>query len=668
MFKNIKISIIALILIAGFSIFISGCSKKDEIKEAFNMYVDLWSNYKYEDMYDMLSEESKEYIDKETFVERYSNIYDAIDAKNIEFSINNEESRDKKSLEIPFTMKLNTIVGDLEIDEFKLTLANEKSGYKVMWNEGLIFPGMVEGDKVRVESNYAKRGSIFDKNGEPLAMDDEVKSIGVHPSKLENNKMQKIEAMANILDISKEYIEEKLVNVDPEQFIPIVDVLQSNYEILDKIRGIEGVIINNKNSRVYSGKEAFGSLIGYIGPITAEELEKYKESGYNEVSLIGKAGLEQVYEDTLRGYDGAKIYIERGEEEIIIAEKDAVNGKDIKLSIDSALQEKIYSEMGGEKGSATAVNPKTGEVLAMVSSPSYDSNIFVTYKTKSIDKKWRELNGEQFKNRFNDVYSPGSTMKLITAAIGLNEKIISPSDEMDISGLSWQADSSWGNYKITRVTDPKRPINLKEAVKYSDNIYFGKLALDIGEKNFISGSNNFGIGEKNDFEFPMEDSKISNDGNLSNNILLADSGYGQGEIMVSTLDMALAYSTLANNGVIMKPRLDLELNPSESEWKNAIKAENVQPLIEAFTSVVNDSDGTASSAKIEGHNIAAKTGTAEIKSNQGEAGIENGWFTAVDIDNSKISISMLIENVQGRGGSGIPTNMIKNILDYYLNR
>ena len=121
LFKNIKISIIALSLILGFSMFISGCSKKDEMKEAFNVYVDLWSNYKYEDMYDMLSEESREYIDKETFVERYSNIYDAIDAKDIEFSINNEENRDKKSLEIPFTMKLNTIVGDLEINEFKLT-------------------------------------------------------------------------------------------------------------------------------------------------------------------------------------------------------------------------------------------------------------------------------------------------------------------------------------------------------------------------------------------------------------------------------------------------------------------------------------------------------------------------------------------------------------------
>ncbi len=664
--KKIVLSIIIMLIVLAMS---TGCSKKDDIKNAFDMYKKLWINYDYEGMYDMLSAESKEYIDKDTFVERYTNIYEAIKAKDIDISMNDEENRDKKSLEIPFTMKVKTVVGDMEIEDFNLSLLKEDKEYKILWNESLIFPDMIQGDKVRVEDNYSKRGTIFDRVGTPLAQDDVVKSVGIHPSKFENEQATKISSMASTLDISESYIEEKLAtNTNPEYFVHIVDVLQSDFDKLDKISKIEGVIVNTKNSRVYSGEEAFGNLIGYVGPITVEELDVSKDNGYDATSLIGKSGLEKVYEDSLKGEDGARIYLERDDEEIVIAEKEPVNGEDIKLSVDSALQVKIYSEMNGEKGAATAVDPKTGEVLAMVSSPSYDSNVFVTYKTNEIKTRWEELDEEQFNNRFNNVYSPGSTMKLITAAIGLNEGLVNPSEEVAISGLQWQPDASWGNYKITRVTDPGKAINLRDAVKYSDNIYFGMLALKIGEEKFIKGANNFGIGEPSTFEFPMEDSQLSNDGTLKKDILIADSGYGQGEIMVSPLDVALAYSSLANDGGIMKPRLDIGLNPDTELWKNAINSNNIAPLIESFTSLINDADGTAASAKIEGHNIAGKTGTAEIKLTQDETGTEDGWFVAVDVDNSKISLAMIIEDVQGRGGSGIPTTMVRNILAEYLNQ
>lgn len=661
--------VIATILMLA--VMAAGCSKKDPIKEAFNEYKELWIKVDYSSMYDMLSSESKKYIDKDTFVERYENIYGAIKAEEMSISINNEEERDRKSLEIPFTMKTKSIVGDLVIEDFNIAFVEEEKSYKVKWDESLILPQMIAGDKVRVEDNYSKRGSIFDKDGNPLAQDDVVKSVGIHPSKFENEKDAKITSMASILDISEDYIREKLAaNSNPEHFVPIVDILQTDFEKLDKLSTIEGVIVNNKNSRVYSGEEAFGNLIGYVGPITAEELETSKDKGYDSTSLIGKAGLEKVYEDSLRGEDGARIYLLRGEleEEITIAEKEAVPGKDINLSIDSALQVQVYNEMNGEKGAATAVDPKTGEVLAMVSSPSYDSNIFVTYKTKAVKEKWEKLDGEQFNNRFNNVYSPGSTIKLVTAAIGLNEGVITPSQEVAINGKEWQKDGSWGNYKITRVTDPGRAINLRDAVKFSDNIYFGQTALNIGAEKFINGAKNFGIGEELNFEFPIENSQISNSGDLKKDILLADSGYGQGEILVSPLDVAIMYSALSNEGSIMKPRLDIGLNPNAEVWKTAIKPENVAPLIDGFTAVISDSDGTATSAKVEGHNIAGKTGTAEIKEKQGEVGIENGWFVATDVDNSRISIAMFIEDVYGRGGSGIPTQMVKNILTNYLNK
>ncbi len=655
-----------IIVIALFT----GCSKKDEIKDAFSIYKDAWIKQDFKSMYNMLSADSKAYINEETFLERYTNIYSAIVASNMEVQIVGEKERDKKSLEIPFTMTMNTVVGEVELKDFKATLVKENDGYKIKWNESLIFPQMQPEDKARVKDYYGKRGSILDRNGNLLAQDDIVKSIGIHPSKFENEKTAKITAMATTLDISESYIEEQLAaNTNPDYFVPIVSVLKSDSEKLNKLSDIEGVEIRDKNSRVYTGGEAFGNLIGYVGGITAEELESNKDKGYSQTSLLGKAGLEKVYEDTLRGQDGGEIYIERGEEKISIAKTEAKNGQDIKLSIDPDLQVKIYSEMKGEKGASTAVAPKTGEVLAMVSSPSYDPNVFVTYKTKTLSAQWEKLDGEQFDNRFNNVYAPGSTMKLVTAAIGLDEGVLNSEEAMDIKGLEWQKDSSWGGYKVTRVKDPGKSINLRDATKYSDNIYFATVALNAGTDAFINGAKNFGIGEETTFEYPMEASQISNDSTLSKEILLADTGYGQGEVLMSPLDVALAYGALGNNGDIMQPRLNLVENTEAKIWKNAIKAEKVPALVDAFSAVINDEDGTATTAKIDGFNIAGKTGTSEIKKDQkDESGKENGWFVAVNTDDSKVAISMIIEDVKGRGGSGIPTAMVKNVMEYYLKK
>ncbi|MDZ5016717.1 penicillin-binding transpeptidase domain-containing protein, partial [Clostridium perfringens] len=174
-------------------------------------------------------------------------------------------------------------------------------------------------------------------------------------------------------------------------------------------------------------------------------------------------------------------------------------------------------------------------------------------------------------------------------AIGLENKVIDPNQTRDIKGLEWQKDSSWGDFKITRVTDPGKPENLKDAVNHSDNIYFGQVALELGSDKFINGIKNFGIGEKLAFEYPMQESQISNDGALSREILLADTGYGQGEIMVTPLHVTLAYSSLANNGDIMQPRLVTSENSEAKVWKQgAISKDNLPTLINSFTALIND--------------------------------------------------------------------------------
>ena len=669
--KNLNklLLLLSLIIVIIFSL---GCSKTSKYNEAFNSYVEKWLKSDFSGMYSMLTKESKESINEETFVNRYKTIYSAINLDNLDISLNKDLEKKDNYYTASFTLKATTISGELNLTNFDVDIYKEEDNYLINWDESLIFPNMIKDDKVYVRTTNHSRGKILDRDGNILAEDGTISVVGIHPSKFNNeNRNSKITELANTLDISEDTIISKLdANTDPELFVPIVSITTTDEKLQTLTnRNEEGILINTKTSRVYYGGEAFGRLIGYVGAITAEELENKNDYSYTSTSLIGKAGIESVYEDTLRGEDGAEIYIKRGSDEISILKKEVINGEDIKLTIDSTLQNNSYTQLNGEKGAVTAVDPISGEVLALVSSPSYDSNMFTTYVTKTKAAEREANNYTDTVNRFSKTYAPGSTMKLITAAIGLNTGKINPDESIEINGLTWQKDSSWGNYKITRVENVS-PVSLREAAKHSDNIYFAQAALKIGSDDLISGIKGFGIGEEMTFEYPMTDSSISNDGSLNSEILLADTGYGQGELMVTPLNMALAYSALANNGNIMTPRLVLSDNSTASIWKeSAIKPENLQTLIEDFSAMVNDEDGHAYEMKIDGYNIAAKTGTAEIKSSQDDTnGTENGWFVAVDTTSSKLAIATIIEDVKDRGGSSIPIPMVKNIMEEYLNR
>lgn len=667
-FRNILLFSLLIIIVISVS-----CSKINKYEETFNTFKEKWIDNDFSGMYSMLTENSKKYIDEETFVNRYTNIYSAINLKDLEIEISGDIIKNEDFYTVPFSLKGNTIAGELNISDYKVNIYKVDKEYFINWDESLLFPNMIEGDKVYVRTFSHTRGKILDRNDNILAEDGTISVVGIHPSKFDSeNRDAKITELANTLDISEDTIINKLnANSNPEYFVPIVDILSSDEKLATLVnRNDEGIIINQKTSRVYNGGEAFGRLIGYVGPITAEELESKSDKGYTQTSLVGKAGIEQVYEDTLRGEDGAEIYLSRNNEEISILKKEVVNGTDIKLTIDSTLQTNSYAQLNGEKGAVIAVDPKTGEVLALVSAPSYDSNMFTTYVTKTKAAEREENNYTDEINRFSKTYAPGSTMKLITASIGLNTGILNADEPITIDNKSWQKDSSWGNYFITRVNNITTPITLREAAKYSDNIYFAQLALKIGSENLINGIKGFGIGEELTFEYPITNSSISNNGNLDSEILLADTGYGQGELMVTPLNMALAYSALANDGNIMNPRLVLTSDSSATIWKeSAIKSEYLPTLIEDFSAMVNDADGSAHLAQIDGFNIAAKTGTAEIKASQDDTtGTENGWFVAVDTTSSKLAIAMIVEDVKDRGGSSIPIPKVKAIMEEYLNR
>ena len=669
--------IVFLICITGAAVFLSGCSKdKENPKTAFENYKKSWETADYKGMYGMLSSTAKGRITKEQFIERYEKVNQGIEANNLsvkpQYPDKIEKTKENEVI-IPFSISMDTIAGNITVEKYQAVVQKEKLDKKehwvINWSESMIFPELDSDDKVRANTIPSKRGEILDRNGKGLAVNGTLLSVDIDPKNFEPDKEIKIKQIAQILDIPEQRIKDKLqANTNPEWRVAIVNISLQDVKTKDKLYPIIGVIFNRVDGRVYPGGEAFGSLIGYTGPITAEELEKVKSEGYNAQSKIGKLGLEQVYEKRLKGESGGEIYISKIEngketEKIAIARKEPKNGEKIKVAVDSDLQMKIYNQMKGEPGSAVAVDPKTGEVLALVSSPNFDSNIYSTYITQTIAQKLKDTEKNPTANRFNKAYAPGSTFKLITTAIGLDTGAIKPEETFNITGTQWQPDGSWGNYKVTRVKPTSEPINLLKAFMYSDNIYFAMQALKIGKDDFIAGSKKFGLGEELPIDFPFQKSQLMNGTTIDRDTLLADSAFGQGEVLMSPLHVSLAYSALANNGDIMQPILELKGDTKPSVWKKkAINPDNINTLTQDLIQVIESPNGTGHEVKIQGMTLAGKTGTAQLQKDTNDTDAEeNGWFVAFDTNNPKFVITMIVEKVKKKGGSHYIAPMVKGI-------
>lgn len=618
---GIIISVIIIILliagiIAWYTISNMDKNKPDEVLYA---YIDCLKNQDYEGMYSLISDSTKQSIDKDTYLARNKNIYEGIEATNIEISnVETTINKKPKKYSVKYTMTFDTLAGKLSYDYEMNFDRQDDNKYYINWDSGLIFPGLKESYKIRVYSNSGSRGDILDRNGKVLAT-------------------------------------------------------------------------NNENGeREYPYGEITAHLVGYVRGISEEELEAHKGEGYTASSIIGKNGLELAFEDRLKGKNGTGIYMVDENENVLetIAETDMEDGEDIKTTIDLELQQKIYEEYGNDNGFSVAMNPKTGEVLAMVSTPSFDSNKFITGFT---DKEWEALSTDEdtpMFARYESTWVPGSSFKPITGAIGLTTNSFTATESFGSSTLSWQKDESWGDYKVTTLTTYGGASNLRNALIYSDNVYFAKAAIRIGADTFAKQLLKIGFDKEMDFPISMSTSQFGSNNEFSSEISLADSGYGQGKILVNPLHIASVYSAFVNDGNMIKPYIeyaktntDLNENTAESKekstedseqkyWiKNAFSKEAANEIRDDLIQVVENPNGTGYGARINGLTLAGKTGTAELKGAGEDEGEELGWFNTFvvsDEDDEQLLMINMIENVENRGGSHYLLPIIKRIIQDYL--
>ena len=664
--KKFLIVILCILLIAGITVgIIIYNTNQTEASISLKEYFEKLSNQEYEAMYDYVITDTS----KEDFVTRIKNIYEGIEAENITTTVlTNIKNEDNSNIiNVTYNNSMDTIAGNMSFMN-TVKLQKQDDGYKILWDSSVIFPDLKDEYKVRVTTLDSTRGAIYDRNDIAIAKDGEANSVGLVPGKMDGTT--NLTRLAELLNITEDTIKNALSAsyVKEDTFVPLRKISKDEQDLKNQLLQIKGVLITDINARIYPYKEATSILTGYV-----QDDE-------------GKTGMEYAYNDRLKGEDGAEIYITDVNENKIktLATKEVKNGDNIKTTIDVNIQQKLYNEFKNDEGASVAMNYNNGEILALLSTPSYDANDMTLGVT---DTEWNNLQNDEKKpmfNRYLATYVPGSSLKPVVGAIGLKYSSFTQDDDFEASGTRWQNNSSWGELYITTLETYSGPANLRNALIYSDNIYFAKAALKIGRTNLQQGLDDFGFNEKISF---VQDISQSTYGSMDSEAAIANSGYGQDQMLVNPIHMAMIYSSFANGGNMVMPVLEraennnstniingtntsnnlrgssnsLSNNTSAQYYKeNVISSEIANIIKQDLIAVVEE--GTGKAAKVDGKIIAGKTGTAEIKADQkDEEGTEIGWFNAFNEDG--LLVVSMCENVKDKGGSHYLLPKVKTVFE-----
>ena len=634
---GIKTKMFAFLLVVVAIIMIySNFSSPARVIRAFYKNV---NNHKYEELYNLVETD----MSKEEFTNKMKSVYDGMEVSSawVTISINLKNS---DVVNLKYVTNLNTVAGKLTFSN-KSTLVKVNGKYKIKWDNSFLYPKLKNNQKIRVSTLKAKRGAIYDRNKNILAKDAKAYSIGIVAGKIKSD--DDLRAISKLLNITYKDIKAELAKpyVVDGTFVHLKNIDREQQELKTALLKIPAVKIIDYDIREYPYNEKLSTLLGFV---------------QND---DGKSGLELTFNSQLKGLNGCEIYVDDdGINVDTILKKDRVNGKNIDLTIDVKLQELIYEKFKDVESATVAMNYTTGEILALVSTPSYETN---KISLGISDNEWNEIVNNKKKplfTRFLSKYTPGSTMKPIVAAIGLDTDSFTDIENFGKSVKSWQKDSSWKDFYVTTLEVYNGESNLEKALIHSDNVYFAKAALKIGKNLFKQELDRYGFNKPLNFE---QNTDISVYGNIDSEAKLAVSGFGQGEMEVNPIFMAKIYSAFANNGNAVTPYILQKEGNNQNTVNsvNLIKPLNANKIKNDLKKVIDE--GTGKLAKIDGKNLYGKTGTAEIKMTKDDkSGEEIGWFNVFD-DNRLLIVNM-VENAKKLNGSKFSVKNLREVFDKYV--
>lgn len=648
-------------------------------------YLAAWQDKRWADMYVLLAPSAQATIDQTKFVTRYQNITDAATVTGIKTTMGQPQVGPLPNIaRVPFEVSLTTIRLGTITEQNTLPLGYENGRWGVRWTPSLIFKDLQGDNIVRMVPLDPQRGSILDRQGRPLATQGFILEVGVVPGDIKN-ETEVLTALSSVTGIAPADIKKMYASAQPDWFVPIKDLQSADEQaVRAKLEPIAGVTIQSKSVRTYPNGEVGENVVGYVTDVTADDLQKLASKGYDASDVVGRTGVEAWAQDDLAGTRGGRLLIVSPSGEVlrVIAEQPAKRGNDVYLTIDIDIQRKAEQALGSDlPGSIVVMDPRDNSILALATYPRVDPNKFAAGIS---DADWQKIAKDNRSPMLDrpalGAYPTGSIFKLIpyTAAI---EKLGYDPYQMTPCPGAWTIPNS--NIVLHDLLPQGHgTLPFPETLTQSCNVPFYQIGYKLNQvdPNFLpSWARLFGLGQTPGTIGLVETAGTLPDPKWKQDVIgqpwvpgdAVELAIGQGFLQASPLQMANAYSTLANRGLLRSPLLVRKITTVDGQIVRAFAAEEkgrvplrdvtLESIYSGLAKTGSDPHGTAyyafSTFKTP---LMAKTGSAQNNDPSAHAWFA-GWAPA---DGPEYLVIVMIEG--GRAGGTVAAPKARQMMDYFF--
>jgi penicillin-binding protein 2 len=650
-------------------------------------YLEAFQKEDYSAMYEALDQASRDVISLEDFTDRYKDALNKMSAGSFDFEILSTLVNDPYTAHVAFRIIYHTaLVGDISRD-MVAGFNKEDGSWKLGWDDSLILPELANGNKLAMEYQIPARGDIYDATGKAIVNQTKAVALGIIPGLMsDKNSGTLINELVNLCSLDEEELRAKIASAGLDWYVP---VCEASVEEAERILALspDGLIVAPYEARFYHQMLA-SQVVGYTQFISETALEEYRRRGYQGSERVGAAGIERWAEDYLAGQHGGSLYVvdpNSGQIVVNIASSDPQPASSVYLTIDSNLQYYAQQALTGFRGAVVVLERDSGRVLAMASSPGFDANLFEPENDNNslLTDLLNDTETPLVNRATQGQYPLGSVFKVVTFSAALESGLFLPETTFDCqyewTGLTDRIRYDWtyehcqnrlqaGDFCDTSDSRPSGLLTLPEGLMRSCNPYFWQIGLDLYNHDrgadIANMARAFGLGAPTGIE--QVDEKAGNIENPPGLVQAVNQAIGQGDVLVSPLQVAVMIGAIGNGGTLYRPQLVEKIQPvdgdpiaifkPEARGTLPLRPDNLEVLQDALWSVIHDSRGTANFS-LRGFDFPArgKTGTAESGS-----GNPHAWFAGytdcsdyvadypVCEDKADLAIAVIVEN----GGEG----------------
>jgi penicillin-binding protein 2 len=665
---------------------------------ALEAYLEAFKADDYNTMYGRLSKVSQDAITLEDFAKRNKNALNEMSAGSFDYEVLSSLVGPYSS-EVAFRLTYHTaLVGDIQRD-MVARFALEDNQWKLQWEDGLILPELAGGNVLSMEYEVPSRGNIYDRDGDVIAAQSDAYAFYVVPGNVTEDSLGAVLSIAfRLCGINQDTLAQEIFNTPAQYPIPLC---QASADESEQIRASypSGLEWTQYNSRYYFEQGVGSNIVGYTLAISPEELDDYRRRGYRGSETVGQAGIERWAEDYLAGQHGGTLYVVNPSTGTIVTkvgENQAKAADSVYLTIDRNLQYYTEQAIKPFTGAAVVLERDTGRVLAMASSPDFDSNAFQPDNPYQSQLLAEMVPGSLLNRAAQGQYPLGSVFKLITMAAGMESGLFEAQSTFDCQ-YDWAVlpdqvrhDWTWqhcqdrlarGQECNTSDSTPSGLLTLPEGLMRSCNPFFWQIGYTLFQNNRPNDIANmaraFGLGQRTGIEQIEEESGRIVDTPTA--IDVVNQAIGQGEVQVTPLQVARFIAAIGNGGTLYRPQLVEKIEPvdgsapiivfkPEAAGTLPLQPFRLQLIQDAMVSVVENSLGTAN-FRLRGLRIpvAGKTGTAESGS-----GLPHAWFAGYTMASEStnkpdIAIAVILEN-EGEGSDWAAPVFQRIVETYYYER